>query len=167
MECVTENRVTVRRAVESDDAVLLAIDSFAWDASSGFPSFGAADHDTFFTEARGPDAHLVAEIDGNVVGYLRLENKYPFEEGAGVLAINGVAVTASARGQGVGSALLDAATAEGKRRGARKLTLNVHSTNLGARRLYERHGYVIEGTHPQEFLIEGNYIDKLSLAKFL
>jgi ribosomal protein S18 acetylase RimI-like enzyme len=167
MECVTENRVTVRRAVESDDAVLLEIDSFAWDASSGFPSLGAADHDTFFTEARGPDAHLVAEIDGRVVGYLRLQNKYTFEKGAGVLAINGVAVTENARGQGVGSALLDAATAEGKRRGARKLTLNVHGTNLGARRLYERHGYVIERNHPQEFLIEGNYVDKLSLAKSL
>ena len=139
----------------------------AWDASSGFPSLGAADHDTFFTETRGPDAHLVAEIDGQVVGYLRLQDKYIFEEGAGVLSINGVAVTETARGQGVGSALLDAATAEAKRRGARKITLNAHSTNTGARRLYERHGYITEGTHPQEFLIEGTYIDKLTLAKFL
>jgi len=163
---VTANRLTVRRAVETDDAVLLRIDQTSWDATSGFPSYQENIRDSFFARS-GPEAHLVAEYDGQVVGYLRLQDKYPFPEGSGVLAINGLAVAQEVRGQGVATALLEAAAAEGKRRGARKISLHVHGTNTVARRLYERHGYVVEGTHPREFLIEGTYIDAVDMAKML
>ncbi|MGW1344202.1 N-acetyltransferase family protein [Kribbella sp. NPDC002412] len=122
--------------------------------------------DTFFARG-GPEAHLVAEYDGKVVGYVRMQDKYNFPEGEGVLAINGIAVAVEARGQGVATALLEAATAEARRRGARKISLHVHATNTVARRLYERHGYVVEGTHTREFLIEGAYIDALTMAKLL
>ncbi|TCO30048.1 ribosomal protein S18 acetylase RimI-like enzyme [Kribbella steppae] len=163
---MTANRLTVRRAVETDDAVLLRIDQTSWDATTGFPSYQEHIRDSFFARS-GPEAHLVAEYDGQVVGYLRLQDKYPFPEGEGVLTINGLAVALDARGQGVATALLDAAAAEGKRRGARKISLHVHGTNTVARRLYERHGYVIEGTHPNEFLIEGTYVDAIDMAKML
>ena len=65
------------------------------------------------------------------------------------------------------STLLAAAAAEGRLRDARKISLHVHSTNTAARRLYERHGYVVEGTHPNEFLIEGAYTASLDMAKML
>ena len=52
-------------------------------------------------------------------------------------------------------------------RGARKIGLHVHSTNTAARRLYERHGYVVEGTHPGEFVIEGITIASVDMAKML
>jgi ribosomal protein S18 acetylase RimI-like enzyme len=163
---VTANRVTVRRAIEADDAVLLRIDQTSWDATSGFPSYGENSPDSFFARG-GPEVHLVAEYDGKVVGYLRLQDKYTFPEGAGVLTINGLAVAEEARGQGVAAALLEAATSEGVRRGARKISLRVHGTNAVARRLYERHGYVVEGTHLSEFLIEGTVIDSIDMAKML
>lgn len=159
--------VTVRRAVEADDAALLAIELTAWDGTSGFPSLTSGELSEFFSERSGPDAHLVAEADGEVLGYLRLQDKYPFPEGSGVLAINGLAVALNARGRGVGSILLEAATAEARRRGARKITLHVHAINAQARRLYERHGYTLEGTHNREFQIDGEYVDALDLAKFL
>ena len=158
--------LTVRRAVEADDAALLAIDRTAWDATSGFPSYQEIVRDTFFVRG-GPEVHLVALYNGEVVGYVRLQDKYSFPEGAGVLAINGIAVAQNARRRGVASALLEAATAEGRRRGARKISLHVHGTNAAARRLYEHHGYVVEGTHPNEFLIEGTYIEKVDMAKML
>ncbi|MDX2971659.1 GNAT family N-acetyltransferase [Kribbella solani] len=163
---MSATEVTVRQAVESDDAALLAIEKVAWTAMSGFPSFQELLTETFFTRS-GPEAHLVAEHDGEVVGYLRLQEKYKFPEGAGVLAINGLAVAPQARRLGVASALLQAATTEGRRRGARKITLNVHHANLPARHLYERHGYIVEGTHPREFLIEGTYVDALTMSKTL
>lgn len=159
--------MTVRRAVADDEAALLEIELTAWDASSGFPSLTAGERTTFFAERWGPDAFIVAELDGRVVGYVRLQDKYPFPEGAGVLSINGLAVAVGARGQGVGSVLMKAVTEEGKRRGARKIALHVHGVNTAARRLYERHGYVVEGTHPREFLIDGQYVDSLDLALFL
>ncbi|MDX6260674.1 MAG: hypothetical protein QOH84_2362 [Kribbellaceae bacterium] len=159
--------VTVRRAVEVDEAALLAIELTVWDASSGFPSMTPADKSSFFSERSGPADHLVAEDDGEVLGYIRLQEKYTFPEGDGVLSVNGLAVAKEARGRGIGAILLTAAADEGTRRGARKITLNVHGTNTVARRLYERHGYVVEGTHPREFLIDGQYVDKLTLAKDL
>ncbi|GAA1156718.1 GNAT family N-acetyltransferase [Kribbella jejuensis] len=158
--------MTVRRAVEEDDAALLAIERVAWDATSGFPSYSETLQDTFFTRS-GPDAHLVAEYDGKVVGYLRLQDKYPFPEGAGVLAINGLAVAPKARRLGVANALMIATTDEARRRGARKITLHVHGVNAPARSLYERHGYVVEGIHTAEFVIEGAPVDALDMAKFL
>jgi ribosomal protein S18 acetylase RimI-like enzyme len=164
---VSDNSVTVRRAVASDEAALLEIELTAWDATSGFPSLTAGDRTTFFAERYGPDAFLVAELAGRLVGYIRLQDKYTFPEGAGVLSINGLAVAPDARGRGVGSVLMDAVTAEAKRRGARKITLHVHGVNTVARRLYERHGYVVEGTHPREFLIDGQYVDAVDLALFL
>ncbi len=159
--------MTVRRAVASDEAALLEIELTAWDATSGFPSLTAGDRTTFFAERYGPDAFLVAELAGRLVGYIRLQDKYPFPEGAGVLSINGLAVAPEARGQGIGSVLMEAVTAEAQRRGARKITLHVHGVNTVARRLYERHGYVVEGTHPREFLIDGQYVDAVDLALFL
>ncbi|WP_432942519.1 N-acetyltransferase family protein [Kribbella sp. CA-253562] len=164
---MSDNSVTVRRAVASDEAALLEIELTAWDATSGFPSLTAGDRTTFFAERYGPDAFLVAELAGRLVGYIRLQDKYPFPEGAGVLSINGLAVAPEARGQGIGSVLMEAVTAEAKRRGARKITLHVHGVNTVARRLYERHGYVVEGTHPREFLIDGQYVDAVDLALFL
>jgi ribosomal protein S18 acetylase RimI-like enzyme len=164
---VSDNSVTVRRAVASDEAALLEIELTAWDATSGFPSLTAGDRTTFFAERYGPDAFLVAELAGRLVGYIRLQDKYPFPEGAGVLSINGLAVAPEARGQGIGSVLMEAVTAEAQRRGARKITLHVHGVNTVARRLYERHGYVVEGTHPREFLIDGQYVDAVDLALFL
>lgn len=104
--------VTVRRAVEADEPALLAIESTVWDASSGFPSMTPTDKSGFFNERSGPDAHLVAEDDGEVLGYLRLQEKYTFPEGNGVLSINGVAVAKEAQGRGIGSILLTAATEE-------------------------------------------------------
>jgi RimJ/RimL family protein N-acetyltransferase len=56
---------------------------------------------------------------------------------------------------------------EARARGARKLSLRVLGTNAPAQRLYERHGYVTEGRYVDEFLIEGHFVDDLSMAKTL
>ncbi len=114
------SEVRVRWAVEADDRLLLEIERSAWDASSGFPSFIEGLGDRFFARS-GPDAHLVAEYDGEVVGYLRLQDKYPFPEGTGVLAVNGLAVARlGARAGAWPSTLITAAVDESRRRGARK-----------------------------------------------
>ena len=55
--------------------------------------------------------------------------------------MDGIFVTADARGQGVGSALLNAIMAEGKSRGYPSLRLDVIDTNPRAKALYERHGF--------------------------
>lgn len=56
--------------------------------------------------------------------------------------IDGIAVTRAARGQGVGTALLDALCDEGLRRGYPSIRLEVIDTNWRARALYERLGFL-------------------------
>lgn len=60
--------------------------------------------------------------------------------------IDGISVDRSARGQGIGTALITALCAEGTRRGYPAIRLDVIDSNWRARALYERLGFVAIGT---------------------
>jgi len=59
----------------------------------------------------------------------------------GALQIDQLAVGAAARGQGIGTRLIEAAAAIAREEGYARLTLDVIDTNPAARRLYERLGF--------------------------
>ena len=59
--------------------------------------------------------------------------------------INNVAILPGLRGQGIGTALMTRVFAEARRLGARRATLEVRTSNEGARRLYERLGFYAAG----------------------
>ena len=61
--------------------------------------------------------------------------------------MDGIFVAPEARGQGVGTALLDAVCEEAKRRGYRQVRLDVIDTNPRARALYLHEGFKEETTH--------------------
>ena len=149
--------------------MLARLDAIAWTAESGFPSVMAAPPgpDDFFTAANPPEAHLVAELDGAVVGYIRLKPPTHLPENAHVIQVQGIAVHPDARRRGVAATLLEAAEAQLRRRGTRKLSLRVLSTNERAIRLYERLGFAREGALLEEFCINGRYVDDVMMAKRL
>jgi ribosomal protein S18 acetylase RimI-like enzyme len=60
----------------------------------------------------------------------------------------GMAVEAAYRGRGIGTELLAEAERACRARGLRKLSLIVFEQNTGAKRLYERSGYVEKLRHP-------------------
>ena len=62
--------------------------------------------------------------------------------------LDGLCVAPHARGQGVGTALLEAMATEGRARGYPALRLDVVDTNDRARALYERRGFVLDRTAP-------------------
>lgn len=64
----------------------------------------------------------------------------------GVFQMDGIFVDADARGQGVGTALLDAILTEAKTQGCAQVQLDVIDTNPRARTLYERVGFHALGT---------------------
>lgn len=64
-----------------------------------------------------------------------------FRKRSGVARLYSIATHRAARGQGVGSALLDAVEQLARRRRCRALRLEVRADNAGAIRLYERLGY--------------------------
>jgi RimJ/RimL family protein N-acetyltransferase len=67
----------------------------------------------------------------------------------------------------VATALLAAAEERARSRGARKLSLRTFSTNPDAIQLYTQFGFQREGRLRAEFLIEGQYVDDILLAKYL
>ncbi|MFH1059845.1 MAG: ribosomal protein S18-alanine N-acetyltransferase [Pseudomonadota bacterium] len=69
--------------------------------------------------------------------------------------IQNLAVDPSARGRGVARALLGAALAEVKRRGATWASLEVRPSNAAARRLYAGQGFVQVGRRPCYYQPEG------------
>lgn len=60
--------------------------------------------------------------------------------------LDGLCVTRGARGQGVGTALLEAIVAEARARGYPAVRLDVVDTNWRAKALYERRGFVVART---------------------
>lgn len=110
---------------------------------------------------------LVAEQDGAVVGYVRLDQPGPLPSHAHVFVINGLAVAPERQGAGVGGGLVVAALEEARRRGAGKVSLRVLAPNTRARRLYERCGFEVEGVLRREFLLGGEYVDDLLMARHL
>jgi len=162
-------QVRIRPARLADHAALARLDAAAWTPEAGFPSVmrSAASADgAFFSAGNPPEAHLVAELDGSIVGYIRLKAPTSLPENAHVMQVQGLAVGPSARRRGVASALLTAAEEHLRARGARKLTLRVLSSNSAAIRLYEQLGFAREGALHQEFYINGAYVDDVLMAKY-
>ncbi len=60
--------------------------------------------------------------------------------------INNVALRPAYRGQGLGTALLHHVMREARTLGAKRATLEVRASNVGARRLYERLGFAVSAT---------------------
>ncbi len=155
----------VRPASNEDEAALQRIDREAWDSASLFPSVSARlAVSPFFSPEQPPEAHLVAELDGRVVGYVRLAPPTPLPESQHVLTINGIAVDPAARGHGVGRALLSAAEEHAGELGATKLSLRVLGTNTVARAMYEGAGFQVEGVLRGEFRIDGVDVDDIMMA---
>lgn len=161
--------VLIRPATKADDAELLEIDHVTWSPrwSPGTPPDRERDP-TFFREQHGgPEAFLVAELDGVVVGYVGLHPAGGLASHAHVRIIDGLGVLPAAQGCGVGEALVRAAVERARAEGAAKVTLRVLGTNPTARRLYERCGFGVEGVLVGEFVIAGAPVDDVWMATHL
>jgi ribosomal protein S18 acetylase RimI-like enzyme len=157
----------IRVAVAEDDRELSALDRATWSTLHAVSPEPQPPYAPFFDERHRPGDFLVAALDGTLAGYIRLAHPTPLASNAHVLQIQGFAVAEKARGQGVGRALIRAAVDEARRRGARRLTLRVLGHNTPARKLYESEGFVVEGVLPEEFLLDGAYVDDVFMGRTL
>jgi putative acetyltransferase len=108
--------------------------------------------------------HLVAEVDGRVVGTLGLHvDATPRRRHCGSI---GMAVHDGFQGQGVGTGLLEAAIDLADNwLGLRRLELHVFSDNAAGIRLYEKFDFVVEGVARDYALRNGVFVDSLAMAR--
>ncbi|MFD3840752.1 GNAT family N-acetyltransferase [Streptomyces sp. NPDC058642] len=157
----------IRHATLDDEDTLGRLDRATWSTLHAVAPRPQPPYEPFYGERFGPRDHLVAELDGVLVGYIRLGFPTPLACNAHVRQIQGLVVAEKARGAGVGRALLRAAQEEARRLGARRITLRVLGHNAPARRLYESEGFVVEGVLPEEFLLDGAYVDDVFMGRSL
>ena len=117
-----------------------------------------------WVENLGPDDHkLVADVDRRVVGNIDLTRK------RGRLAHVGrvdMAVHEDFQGKGIATALMQAALDLADNwLNLKRVELTVYVDNLRAIGLYERCGFVIEGTHKALAFREGDYVDAYFMAR--
>jgi ribosomal protein S18 acetylase RimI-like enzyme len=159
-------RVEIRPAQLTDETAIKQIDVVTWTADSS-PAPPAPPDQPFFGERNQLADVLVAEDDGQVIGYAIVRQAVPIPSHRDVLEINGLAVDPAHQGHGAGRQLVEACAEQARSRGARKLTLRVLGINDRARRLYESCGFQIEGVLRDEFYLGGQYVDDVLMARFL
>lgn len=157
----------IRTATLGDEDALGRLDRVTWSTLHAVAPRPRPPYEPFYSERFGPRDHLVAEFDGRLVGYIRLGFPTPLACNVHVRQIQGLVVADEARGAGVGRALLRSVQEEARRQGARRITLRVLGHNTPARKLYESEGFVVEGILPEEFLLDGEYVDDVLMGRFL
>jgi ribosomal protein S18 acetylase RimI-like enzyme len=109
---------------------------------------------------------LGAWRDGHLLGAIGCEREARLKV-RHIGHVIGMMVRAGARGQGIGSRLLEACIAEARHAGLEMLTLTVTAENASAVRLYERHGFVGYGSLRRALKVGTKYHDKLHMALVL
>jgi ribosomal protein S18 acetylase RimI-like enzyme len=166
-----DGRVVVLRLAVPDDAA--AITEFVntvgreerfvlreratWTLDEERETLGAAD---------GKDsAFFVGEINGQLSGLLNIaRGQWPKNRH---VAEFGMACLPDCRGIGLGTALLTRALEWARSVGIRKVRLEVFASNVPAVSLYRKMGFEEEGRLHQEFLIDGNLVDGVLMARWL
>ena len=135
------NAFAIRRATDADIARVAPL----FDAYRSF--YGQAPDparaDAFLRErlARGESALLLAERDGEALGFTQLYPMFSSVRTARLWLLNDLFVADSARRQGVARGLLDAAAAFAREQGAAGLMLETGRDNHPARALYRAAGW--------------------------
>jgi phosphinothricin acetyltransferase len=111
-----------------------------------------------------PACRLVALRDGEVLGWAALSPVSSRQVYRGVQEVS-VYVADSARGQGIGSQLLDALVAESERNGIWTLQAGIFAENTASIRLHERAGFRLVGRRERIGCLDGQWRDTVLMER--
>jgi putative acetyltransferase len=131
----------------------------------GITSERITDSEKYISELTQNDHVLVAEIDGEVVGYVSLHIlPAPRVRHAAWL---GIMVAADYQSQGIGRALMTAALDLADNwLMLKRVDLDVFVDNERAVALYRNLGFVVEGTRKYAAVRNGEYVDDYLMARY-
>jgi len=137
--------ITIRDATPADatniGALIREFQSYL--RSLGDPSDFAFDAESYLRDGFGPDpafSGFVAELDGNVAGYLLYHYGYDTDRGQRLTYVIDLYVRESVWGHGVGRAVMQAAARACTEAGGMALVWTVYKKNTIALEFYERLG---------------------------
>lgn len=148
--------VIVRSPAQVREAIPVEFDAIRRVASAANKEFRLPMGDVLFegylanvldVASRARDGVVLVAVDGTeVVGTITVyrdinEEGMPVSFPAGTAGIRATAVSPTARGQGIGAELVNAAIAMARSFGANAIALHTASCMNAAMRLYERHGF--------------------------
>jgi len=108
---------------------------------------------------------LLAEQNGELIGYITIVfGKFRRVRETVYIVVG---VRASHRGNGVGTALLQAAETYSRERKMHRMELEVFETNDKAVRLYEKLGFQLEGRRREAVKTSSGYTDIIWMGKLL
>ena len=108
---------------------------------------------------------VVAVSGGRVLGWCDINRHFfPSHSHGGSL---GMGIISGYRGQGLGRLLIEDALDKARKGGFVRVELSVHADNFPAIALYQKVGFVSEGVHRRSVLIDGHFIDTISMAVML
>jgi L-amino acid N-acyltransferase YncA len=108
---------------------------------------------------------VVASAGATIVGWCDVGPRD--REGFRHTAELGMGLRADARGHGLGPRMLERAIELSRKCGIEKLELRCYASNVTALRLYEKSGFVVEGTRVRGRKLDGVYDDVVLLGMFL
>jgi len=161
--------VTVRPIAEADiEGFRAAVDAVARERRylAGFEA-ESQDVVTAFVRSNIEQAYpqYVASADGHIVGWCDVTPEgRPLYAHVGIL---GMGVLAEHRGQGIGRRLLRACLAAARRRGFRRIELQVRAPNTAAIALYLSEGFEREGLKRRAACVDGLYEDVVCMGLLL
>jgi RimJ/RimL family protein N-acetyltransferase len=167
------NAVRIRTARPYDAAALLDL-KHQLDEETAFMMYEPGERDSSVRDlaqelaaiARSPNSVvLLAELGDQLVGYLELTGGSFRRSRATAYLVIGV--RAHAAGLGLGTGLLQQAKDWAAAHGLHRLELTVMAHNTRAIRLYERMGFSAEGRRSECLLVDGRFIDELTMAVIL
>jgi len=131
--------VTVRRARPGDAASVLALVQ-----SLGYAPDERSYDETFAQVVRHPEAAVFVATSGlRIVGYLALSHRPQIRLGGRAATLDEMAVVPASRGEGIGSALLEAAREYARSIGCLRLELHTRRARESYQRgFYAGHGFV-------------------------
>jgi phosphinothricin acetyltransferase len=160
--------ITIRPAVTDDAAVIAGI------YNQGIADGGA----TFETEPRTADdieaklaatdpfSTLVAEADGEVIGWAGLSSYRPRACYAGIAEFS-IYLDRTARGRGIGRQLLTALVDAARQRGCWKLVSRVFPFNAASRALCLACGFREVGIYEKHGRLDGEWLDVVIVERLI